>query len=521
MNPSLPRRLVLGSSFAAGASVTLPRFAIGQATRRAITVGVQANPVLLDPAVTESNVAYRVLHSLHEGLLGYRFEGATQRLVPALAETWRRIDWRTIELTLRQGALFHDGSPVTVEDVAFSLSRERQLADVPGGVPTGRAYWSHLDRTEIVDRNTVRVHVTADDIMLQHRLANWTSEIVSARAFHAAPNALAFARNPIGAGPFKLAEMRPDDQILLVPHEGYWGGRPQLSSLRFRVMPELGGRMAALSSGEAQIITELAPDQATGIERDARLEVVGSPINNFRQIIYSSIETPVLRDPRIRRALNLSLDRQLLVDSLLGGRTVAPRSLQLELYGDMYLADFPAYRLDVPQARQLLREAGYRGEPINYRTLTNWYTAELALAQACQGMWQAAGLNVQLQVRENWASIMQAGPDRGIRNWSNTAVFPDPLSSLSRQHGTNAIQGRNNEWSNAEYDSLAPVLNNSTNLAERRAAFRRMLTIWEIEDPCGTVIHQNFILYGKRKDLAWRPYPLHLMDFRPAHFTGA
>jgi peptide/nickel transport system substrate-binding protein len=517
MSIQFPRRALFGAA-AAGA---LPRFAIGQPARRAVTVGVQANPVLLDPAVTESNVAYRVLFSIHESPLAYVFEGGTRRLVPALAESWRRIDWRTVELTLRQGAKFHDGTPVTVEDFAFSISRERQLAAVPGAAPTGRAYWSHLDRTEILDRNTVRVHVTDDDIMLEHRLANWTSEIVSARAFHAAPNALAFARNPIGAGPFKLAEMRPDDQILLVPHDEYWGGRPNLSSLRFRVMPELGARTAALASGEAQIVTEVSPDQSSVIERDPRLEMVGSPINNHRLIVYSSIETPALRDPRVRRALNLALDRKLLVDSLLGGRTVAPRSLQFEFYGDMYLADFPEYRQDLPEARRLLREAGYRGEPINYRTLNNYYTAEIALAQACQAMWQQAGINVQLQLRENWTQIMAMGPERGIRNWSNTAVFPDPLSSLSRQHGTNAIQGPSREWSNAEFDALAPVLNTSTNLEERRRAFRRMLTLWEIEDPCGTVIHQNFILYGKRRDLAWQPYPLHLMDFRPSHFTGA
>jgi peptide/nickel transport system substrate-binding protein len=517
----MPLDLARRSLIAAGAAAALPRFAIGQPARRSVTIAVQANPTLLDPAVTESNVAYRVLYSIHEGLLGYSFEGGRQTLAPALAESWRRVDARTVEATLRDGLTFHDGTPVTVEDVAFSISRERLLATVPGAAPTGRAYWSHLEGTEILDRRTVRVRVTSDDIMLEHRLANWTSEIVSERAFRAAANPLAFARAPIGAGPFRLAEMRADDVITLAPHEGYWGGRPNLAQLRFRVTPELASRIAALQSGEAEIATEVAPDQAQGVERDARLEIVGSPINNFRQIVYSAIENPVLRDARIRRALNLALDRQLLVDSLLGGRTVVSRSLQLPSYGDLYLADFPPYRQDLPEVRRLLREAGYRGEVINYRTLSNWYTAELALAQACQGMWQAAGLNVNLQLRENWSQIMERGPERGIRNWSNTAVFPDPLSSLTRQHGSAGIQGANNEWANAEFDRLAPVLNTSSDTAERRRVFRRMLEIWEIEDPCGTVIHQNFILYGKRRDLAWRPYPVHWMDFRPRHFTGA
>lgn len=520
MSPLHGRRslIVAGLGSMLPAPALLAQGAQGPDSRRSLTVAVQANPVLFDPAHVESNVAYRVLYSVHDSLLAYAFEGGTRRLVPGLAEAWRRVDWRTVELTLRPGVVFHDGSPMTAEDVAWSLSPARLLAQVQGSGGTGRAYWSHLEGTEITGPRTVRVRVRTDDVMLEHRLANWTSEIVPRALSEADP--IAFARKPVGAGPFRLVEHRTDDVIVLAPHDAYWGGRPALKELRFKVTPEAAARANALATGEADIITELAPDQADVVARDARLEVVGSPINNHRLIVYSSIETPVLRDARVRRAMNLALDRQLMVSTLLGGRTVVPRSLQFEFYGDMYLADFPAYRQDIPEARRLLREAGYRGEPIHYRTLPGYYTAELALAQACQGMWADAGINVELQVKENWTQISERGPTRGVRNWSNTAVFPDPLSSLSRQHGTNAIQGASVEWSNAEYDALAPVLNTSTDQAKRRAAFERMLTIWEIEDPCGTVVHQNFILYGKRKDVAWKPYPLHLMDFRPRHFLG-
>jgi peptide/nickel transport system substrate-binding protein len=237
--------------------------------------------------------------------------------------------------------------------------------------------------------------------------------------------------------------------------------------------------------------------------------------------MYDSITNPVLRDARVRQALNLAIDRQLIVDTLFGGRTVVPRSLQWEFFGEMFLADFPAYRPDPARARELLRDASYRGEPIQYRVLPNYYTNEVATAQALAGMWQAVGLNVEIAMRENFTQVFEQSPGRGIRNWSNTAVYPDPLSSLWRQHGTTAIQGRYNEWSDPEYDRLGLVLERSLDLAERRAAFRRMLTIWEIDNPCGTVLHQNIILYGKRRDVAWRPYPHQYMDFRPRNMTPA
>jgi peptide/nickel transport system substrate-binding protein len=513
----ITRRAALAGAFGAAAAFNIAR---AQSPRRTLTIAAQANPVVLDPIMGESNVAYRVLYNIFDTLIDTDYLD-NLKLKPGLATAWRRIDGKTLELSLRPGVKFHNGDILTADDVAFSLSRERLFGEVAQQANVAAGYWRNLDKVEKVDDMTVRVVMSVDDVLLEHRLANWSAQIVSARGFRAAGGWEAWGRRPVGTGPFKVVDFRQDELMALEAHEDYWMGPPAIAGLRFRVVPELAARTAGLAAGQFDMITELSPDQVSVVARNSDVEVVGNTINNHRLVMYDSMTNPVLRDARVRQALNLAIDRQLIVDTLFGGRTVVPRSLQWEFFGEMFLADFPAYRPDPARARELLRAANYRGEPIQYRVLPNYYTNELVTAQALAGMWQGVGLNVEIAVRENFTQILEQSPNRGIRNWSNTAVYPDPLSSLWRQHGTNAIQGRFNEWSDPEYDRLGLVLERSLDLNERRTAFRRMLTIWEIENPCGTVLHQNIILYGKRKDVAWRPYPHQYMDFRPRNMTRA
>lgn len=99
-----------------------------------------------------------------------------------------------------------------------------------------------------------------------------------------------------------------------------------------------------------------------------------------------------------------------------------------------------------------------------------------------------------------------------MRDWSNSAVFDDPVSSLINQHGPNGAQQQNGEWSNAELNQLSTVLETGTELTARRGAFARMLQICEREDPAYAVLHQNASFTGKRRDLRWRASPSFFLD---------
>lgn len=186
----------------------------------------------------------------------------------------------------------------------------------------------------------------------------------------------------------------------------------------------------------------------------------------------------------------------------------------------MFIADWSVPAHDPALAARLVREAGYRGDPIPYRCLNNYYTNQVATAQILLEMWKAVGLNVELQMVENWQQILAPGPTRAIRDWSNSALYSDPVSSLTSQHGPNGGQQQWGEWRNEEFNRLAQELETSTDRPRRRAVFARMLEIAEREDPAYTVLHQNATFTAKPRAIRWRQPAAFAMDFRAQAWGG-
>jgi peptide/nickel transport system substrate-binding protein len=532
----ISRRAALATGAAA---LALPRFAIAQADQRpSITVAVQkiSNANVLEPLREQSNVGERVcLTSIWEGLLGRNYQDALQT-VPVLATGVRRISDSVVEFTLRQDVKFHNGDTFTAEDVAFAFGNERMFGpggpnssgtirvgeanptrggrELPPEVPAvANRSFPGLERIEIVDRHTVRWINRTPDVTLEGRLARYASEIGSRRGFMEAATWLDWARKPVATGPYKVVEFRPDTSLTLAAHDEYWGGRPPLRQLRFVEVPEVSSRINGLLSGEYHFACDIPPDQIAGVERNAAFEVVGGTIPNHRLTVFDKTHA-VLRNPLVRRAFTHAIDRQAIVDSLWAGRTVIPKGLQWDFYGDMLIADWTVPRFDQAEARRLLREAGYRGEPIPYRLLNNYYTNQTPTAQVLVEMWRAVGLNVQIEMKENWSQILERSATRAVRDWSNSGLFSDPVSSLVNQHGPNGQQQQVGEYANEEYNRLCVELETSTDRARRRAVFRRLLEIGEREDPAYTVLHQNATFTAKRKEIRWRAAPAFAMDFR-------
>ena len=282
-----------------------------------------------------------------------------------------------------------------------------------------------------------------------------------------------------------MAGFRPDTSLTLVAHDAYWGGRPPCREVRFLEVPEASSRLNGLRSGEYDIACDLDADAAATVGGDGAVRVLAAPVNNHRIIVFDKSH-PALRDPRVRLAMAHA------------GWTVPP--------------------FDPGRARALLREAGYDGAPIPYRIRNNYYAAEVATAQAVAEMWKAAGIEAAIEVDENWPQVLDRAKPRGARDWSNSATFDDPVSSIVAQHGPNGAQQTNGEWTNAEMNTLSPELESGTDPARRRQIFARMLQICEREDPAYVVLHQNAVFTGVRRGVPWRPSPSFLVDLSSRGF---
>jgi peptide/nickel transport system substrate-binding protein len=537
------RRALAGGLGAVGlGSFVLPRIAIAQAdTRPSLTVAVQkvSNSNTLEPLREQSNVGTRVIYSIMETMIDLDWTGDL-RPVPTLAERWRRIDDRTVELTLREGVRFHNGDPLTAEDVAFSFGQERMWSSTPedrrgayvsliagatGKTPpaevTGiaRSSFPGFERIEIVDRRTVRFMNRVPDLTLEGRLVRNTAAIVSQRAFAEAPSWLEWARRPVGTGPYKIRQYRPDNDLVLDAFDDYWGGRPPLRSIRFIEVPEVSSRVNGLLAGDFDFVCDIPPDQIAGIERRERWHVVGGLIPNIRITAFDKTNAP-LQDPRVRRAMSHAVDRQAIVDALWLGRASVPKGLQWDFFGDMLIADWSNPAHDPALARSLLAEAGYRGEAIRYQLLNNYYTNQVPTAQILVEGWHAVGLNVQIEMKENWSQILERTPQRGICDNSNTAWFNDPVASMAG-FGPGGQQWEAQQWRSDDALRAFTEMQTSTDPARRKLAFRRMIEICEREDPAYIVLHQSAQFTGKRRDLRWKPPQGLPMDFRASNWGSA
>ena len=538
----MPRRSLL----AAAPALTLPRVVFSQTAtdnRPTITIAVQviSTSNTLDAISEQSNVGTRLSAMFAETLIGLNYQGALEQ-IPGLASAWKRIDDRTVELSLRPGVKFHNGDEMTAEDVAFSFGAAHMMGEtrpsvqgqtlpanneppvrrgkeVPPQVPpVARRLFPGLDRFDIIDKYTLRWVNATPDVTIEGRLSQSGGQILSRRAFDAAATWVDFARAPVGTGPYRIRSFSPDNVLTLDAHDEYWGGRPPIKTIRIVQVPEVSSRVNGLLSGEYQFACDIPPDQIAAIEQHAGFEVQGGTIPNHRILIWDA-HHPVLGNPLVRRAMTHSIDRQAIIDSLWAGRTRIPAGLQWEFYADMFVQGWTVPAYDTAIAADLLKQAGYKGDPIPYRVFNNYYTNEIATAQVMVEMWRQVGLNVQMQMVENGAMGWTNDGKRGALNWSNSAVFNDPVSSIVAQHGPNGQQQQSGQWTNAEMNQLSVQMETSTDRALRQRLFARMLQICEREDPAYTVLHQNATFTAKPKSIRWKSAPSFAIDLRAKNFS--
>src|SRR5262249_48883669 len=152
---------------------------------------------------------------------------------------------------------------------------------------------------------------------------SWIGWIVP-RDYYRQLGADRFGLQPIGTGPYKFIELRADDQVVLEPFDGYWGGRPSAGTIIFKSVPEPATRVAGLVSGQYDIATTLTPDDANLINTRNGYEGRGVVIENVHLFVFNQKDHELLRDARIRRAFSLAIDRNQLNQALWGGRADVP-----------------------------------------------------------------------------------------------------------------------------------------------------------------------------------------------------
>ncbi len=496
-----------------------------------IRVGAANMREYVDPGKDHSNVGSMQYFNSFQPLIGKNARAVEPEFGPCLAESWEMLSPTTIELRLRKDVFFHNGDPMTADDVVFSLDRMFHPT-FPPYVTRSREYFSNMEKVEKVDDYTVRVHTKRPDPILLTLLNVQQSMIVTEKyikGLTGSPDVAedsdfeAFGLKPVGTGPYAITEFVPGQKLVWERFDKYWGEKPDLEKAAVTRINEMAARITALKNGEVDIITNVPPDQIGTIERDQELKVEGMQTPIFH-VAFFKTNNPKLADKRLRRALSLAIDRDLLNEALWHGKARVPEYHTFPQFGALYDPSWRTIEYNPEKARQLLKEAGYDGTPIRFDTQATYYTNGLLAVQAIREMWAEVGVTMEINVLDRWTGDDE---DMEARIWSNPLYFPDPVGSYGTMWSPTGARITAKSWDPAKpkgYASYEELWNNfrySMDTAERLKYYREIMEYIAEEAPF-TILYQPYESWGMRKDVDWKPLPGHIpyvLDFHKGNIT--
>ncbi|MFF8713296.1 ABC transporter substrate-binding protein [Streptomyces sp. NPDC015184] len=378
---------------------------------------------------------------------------------PRLAARWESgagLDrWK---VTLRE-AVFHDGRPVTADDVLYSY---RRIAD-PKRAFRARASLEPIDlgASRALDARTV-------EFVLRRPTAEFPNVLAAFGAYIVPEGEQDFDHEPVGSGPFRFVSFAPGKSAVLRRNEDYWDGAPYLDELEFVVANEESARVNALLGGQIEYAHELAPTTARAHEGGGRIEIVRLR-NSAMQSFAMKTDRPPFDDGRVREAFFLIADRGELVDGALSGAGEVGNDLFGRGY-EYYAADLPQREQDLDRARALLKRAGAEGLEVTLDTspVAAGFTEAATIFRD-----QAAKAGVTITVRTGskdsyWKDVLDSGT---LCSYRSGAM---PIEAHISQRLLTGSTTNATKWHHEDFDALYRQAQSTEDRAARTAVYHRM-----------------------------------------------
>ena len=448
------KKSVLGLACAALVSASLfsatAQAALSRKPQDNLFVAVSTEPVGLDPAMVDDNYSGDVISNIYESLLAFK-PGSTE-VEPCLAESWTISD-DGLEYTfnLRQGVKFHDGTDFNAEAVKINI--ERQL---PENRTARMAYaelvYGDVAKVEVLDEYTVKVTLKQSSTPFLRNMAMlYAAPIASPAALKANKNLMT---NPVGTGPYRLVAWDRGQQVILTTFEDYWGDKPKVQNVIFRLMKENGARVVALNNGEVDIITGIDANVAPQITA-AGNKIFQQEGNSTLYMLFNTRDTEQTKDREVRRALAQAINTPELVKSLYKGfSTYANTYMPTFMPG--YSADTPTVTYDPAAAKKTLAEKGITKVKIiaNSNASYSNTVGGQVLSEAVQAYLKEVGVEATIEVFD-WATfksrLMTDSWDLSFIGWNGDNGDPDNFINIFARPDANINQGL---WQNEEFNAL-------------------------------------------------------------------
>jgi len=374
-----------------------------------------------DPTVGPSAVN-PTIQGLYQAVFDqYILQQPDLKPAPGLLTDWGWNEDKTkVMMTVRDGVTWHDGSPFTAEDVAWSLSR---AADEKTGNPI-QFIWSTLSNIK-AEGNTV----TADVARFEPTIFKWMyflTGYVLPKAYYEKVGPEGFEAAPIGTGPYMVDKFERNAFVRLKANESYWGGAPEFKTVTIKFVTDAAARVAEVESGNSHVTLEMPYEEYDRL-KGGPLAGTAAPISDIGMIFLNDIE--VMTDPNVRMAAALSIDKQTIIDRLLSGYGVKIDTLQTPEY-DAYDASITT-EYNPEKAKELLAASGYSPEnPVKFtiQTTRGFKPKDYEMIQAIVGLWRRVGIEAEIEVYEIAKHFELRGADQlapaAFYNWGNSVGDP-------------------------------------------------------------------------------------------------
>ena len=379
-------------------------------------------PTLFEPAETAGLITpFIILYALHDALVKPMPDKA---MASSLAESWSASpDGLVYEFVLRRGATFHNGEPVTSEDVKFSFERYRGLS--------AKALKEKVAAIETPDPRRVRFRLREPwpDFMAFYGTPATGAAWIVPRKYVERVGEDGFKKVPVGAGPYKFVSFTPGIELVLEAFEGYWRKTPSVKRLVFKAVPDAVTRLAMLKRGEADIAYAINGELGDEVRRTAGLTLRPTPFVSTHWVVFADQWTPgsPWQDRRVRLAAHYAVDRQAINQALTLGFSRITGSI-IPTSFDFYWQP-PLYPYDPGKATQLLAEAGY---PKGFDAGDFWCDASAcAYGEPVLNDLLAAGIKTKLRPLER-AGFLKAYQERKLKNiiWGLSGIFGNAATRL-------------------------------------------------------------------------------------------
>ena len=491
-------RAGLAAALALGFAFTLTSaLPVSAQDKDTVKAALVQDPESLDPIYDTNLPALTVFYNIFDQLAGI---DPTGKVVPRLAKEWTAsADLKIWKFTLREGATCQDGSPINAADVLFTFNTA--MTDPKSRVG---GYLTAIDKIEAKGDYEV-------DFTLKSPYAPFDRQVtlvpIVCKAAYEKMGAAAYAKKPVGSGPYEVVNWAAGDSITLKRYDGYWGDKGIYPNVIFNIVPDETTRANAVQSGDLDVAL-LGPSNVTAVKDSGAVDVVSQQSNRVIYLGFNSTQT-WLGKPEMRKGIDLAIDRAAVAEKLLAG-SVTPTSQLVATASFGYDSTIPATTADVAKAKELLKAAGYDGSAITLSYPTTGLPQIDQIAQAVGFFLQQAGVTTTLDPQEANTYINTWFTDKlpGLYLFAFAPSILDadlPMTMLLKTGG----QGYN---SDPDIDALLDKELTQADPKERAATFSQISTMVNAKTYYAPLFNDTYI-YGVSKGTKWKPRPDGMMVF--------